>query len=572
MLYVSNMTLLKQVLITTAYEHPPPYSRNMTSLPTRSNTTATNTTLGASSTSSGGDVPLGDPTTSLGLLQERIQAWKHMCGYLEDYVKEQAKIQKSSSKDQEKILKSLSNPLKEGHHFDSSLGGISGLFENLRSNTQAQSALYTETEKNLTGQVLPILERLHSEIKAKGKELDSGAGKGAKAVETARKASQKHIDALAQSSARFDSSGGRVGAEEDPYVLQRGIMHRLNKQILEENNNRQDTIAVQNNFQQFEAHVLTTVQTALNSFNQFMSGQAERQKAMYGDIAATASNIPLDFEWNGFRERSSNVLLNPNAPPRSMDTVSFPNQGHRATRPLIEGSLERKARGMGALSGYKSGYYAITPAGWLHEFKDNDNYQKDPTPEKSLYLPDSVIGAVDGTKFTIKSKDLSGSKLSQKMSMTSDFQFKAHTNADAQKWHAIVSESSGGVSSSLPTSPVESRNITPIATQMEQPTPAGTAYPDQQSGVVTSPTETGHAAQGVHAAQSPITPGSEATPMSATSTTAPMSATSQHAPALTPIDEKSNLNRSPSATGQGSHFHQAPATNQLTEREYVGKQ
>lgn len=508
---------------------------------------------------SSGDGPQGDPSTALGLLQERLQAWKHMCGYLEEYIKEVAKVQKSSAKDQDKILKSLSNPLREGHHFDSALGGVSGLFENLRANTQSQSNLYTETEKNLTGQVLPILERLHAEIKAKSKELDSGAGKGAKAVDAARKHSQKFIDSLATSSARFDSAGGKLAAEDDPYVLQRGIYHRLNKQVLEENNNRQDVIAVQNSFQEFESHVVTVVQTAVNSYNQFMSGQADRQKAMFGDIASTASNIPLDFEWNGFRERNSNTLVNPNAPPRSMDGIAFPNQDHRATKPLIEGSLERKARGgMGALTGYKSAYYAITPAGWLHEYKDNDNFQKEPSPEKSLYIPDCTIGAVDGQRFTIKGKDSSGNKLSQKMSISSDFQFKAHTNADAVKWHEIIADMSSGQSASLPTSPTESRNITPIATKMEEPAPttsqpASAVSPGQESGVVTSPTASGKAAQAAHG----NLPASEAAPAQGLAS---------------PADDKAGLARSPSGAGEGKHFHSAPATNELGEREYVAKQ
>lgn len=30
----------------------------------------------------------------------------------------------------------VSDPLKEGHHFDQSLGGVAGMFENIRSNTQ----------------------------------------------------------------------------------------------------------------------------------------------------------------------------------------------------------------------------------------------------------------------------------------------------------------------------------------------------------------------------------------------------------------------------------------------------
>jgi hypothetical protein len=81
-------------------------------------------------------VPDADPSSTTGLLVERLQAWKHMCGYLENYVTATEKVQRSQSKEYEKILKSVSDPLKEGHHFAQELGGVAGLFENIRSNTQ----------------------------------------------------------------------------------------------------------------------------------------------------------------------------------------------------------------------------------------------------------------------------------------------------------------------------------------------------------------------------------------------------------------------------------------------------
>ncbi len=37
------------------------------------------------------------------------------------------------------VTQTISDPLKEGHHFDQSLGGIAGLFENMRANTQASA-------------------------------------------------------------------------------------------------------------------------------------------------------------------------------------------------------------------------------------------------------------------------------------------------------------------------------------------------------------------------------------------------------------------------------------------------
>lgn len=36
------------------------------------------------------------------------------------------------------VRQTVKDPLKEGHHFDQSLGGIAGMFENIRSNTQVR--------------------------------------------------------------------------------------------------------------------------------------------------------------------------------------------------------------------------------------------------------------------------------------------------------------------------------------------------------------------------------------------------------------------------------------------------
>ena len=307
--------------------------------------------------------------------------------------------------------------------------------------------------------MLPILARLHTEIKNKTKELNKGAVKGSNEVSKARNSTQKHIELLGQHTAAFSSSGGKVEPANDPYIIQRGINYRLNKQVLEENNNRHDLLAVQDSFLQFESHIIQTIQQALGAFLQCIGGQEERQRSMYSDMVATAQKIPLDFEFKGFVSRNSGTLIDPSIPQRSVSNISFPNQGHPATQPLIAGSLERKSRI--ALKGYDTGYYVVTPSKYLHEFKDDDNYKSDPTPVLSLYLPDCTIGGLNGEKFNVKGKDTSKGKMGSAMAMAHELGFKAHTSSDAEKWWSVIRETAGegNVSNSLPTSPVESRNV-----------------------------------------------------------------------------------------------------------------
>ncbi|OIW25196.1 hypothetical protein CONLIGDRAFT_622673 [Coniochaeta ligniaria NRRL 30616] len=425
------------------------------------------------STFSDDAVPDVDPSSTAGLLAERLQAWKHAVVYLEDYIGAIEKIHHAQAKEYEKALKTISKPLREGQHFDQSLGGVAGFFENMRANTEALINTSLETEKHIKGTVLPIVERLHKEIKNKSKELSHGAQKGAKEVDKARNTTQKHIELLGQYTATFESTGGKVTPENDPYVVHRQVLHRLNHQILEENNHRNDLIAVQNNFSSFEAHVIAVMQQTMEAFNQYAGGQAEKTRALYSDMLGAAQRIPPDFEWQRFVARASDVLINPNEGPRSVDAVQFPNMNHASTKPLIEGSLERKSRNK--LSwGYSTGYYVVTPSKFLHEFKDSDNLRQDPKPELSIYLPDAVIGTPSGEKFSVKGKDRSKS-VSSKLTGTAELHFKAHTAADAQKWFSIISGVAGATGPAVVGSPAES----PVREE-EKRLEAGVVPPQQQ--------------------------------------------------------------------------------------------
>ncbi|KAM3451702.1 hypothetical protein MY3296_005114 [Beauveria thailandica] len=436
-------------------------------------------------------VPGTDPTTTAGLLAERLQAWKHAIGYLEDYVSAVEKLHGRHAKEYEKVLKTISNPLREGHHFDQSLGGVAGFFENLRANTQAMINTNIETEKSIKGSVLPILERLHKEIKHKAKELDSGANSGAREVEKLRNTTQKHIELLGQQTASYDAAGGRIAGADDPYVIYRGVLHRLSNQVLAENNHTNDLISVQNNFEMFEAHIIEVLQEAMAALVQLSGGQADKIRALHNDILGTMQCVPKGFEWANFATRCSDRLANPDDPARSVDAISFPNMDHAATKPLIEGSLERKSRNKLSF-GYSTGYYVVTPARFLHEFKDSDDARQDPKPELSIYLPDAVIGAPSGEKFNIKGKDRSKT-LSSKLTGNSEFAFKAHTAAEAQKWFHVVQGVCGATGPAEPNSPVSpsspaSANPKDDALALNSPVEPGKSalHPDQEIGVTRS--------------------------------------------------------------------------------------
>ena len=206
---------------------------------------------------------------------------------------------------------------------------------------------------------------------------------------------------------------------------------------------------------------------------------------MYGDTAANAQRIPPNFEWDGFVARNGAVLIDPKSPKRNVENITFANQDHASTRPLIAGSLERKGK---LLKRYDTGYYVVTPSKYLHEFKSDDDFAQDPSPENSLYLPDCLIGSVDGVKFNVKGKDASKGAMS-KMSMSHEFQFKAHTPEDARKWHDVIAGVAGGASGSVPNSAPSS----PVMNDKQSP-----MFNDTLTTNSTSPTTQSTGTMGTH--------------------------------------------------------------------------
>lgn len=380
----------------------------------------------------------------------------------------------------------------------------------MRANTQALINTNLETEKNLKGSVLPMLDRLHKEIKNKAKELAQGAQKGAKEVEKSRQNTQKHIELLGQQTAAFEATGGKLDSHQDPYVINRGVLYRLNKQVAEENNHRNDLISVQANFETFEAHVIEVLQQAMEAFNMFAGGQADRVSALYGDMLSAVQRIPPDMEWKSFNNRFSDILVDRNEPPRTVDAIAFPNQDHQSTHAVIEGSLERKSRNKLSF-GTSTGYYVVSPSRFLHEFKDSDNVRKDPIPELSIYLPDAVIGSPSGDKFSVKGKDR-GKSMGSRLAGNSELQFKAHSPADAEKWYYIILDVAGSAHAShpetavSPTSPIVASPTSPSIASSKSPVPVAAALaapplsrtatisasssPAPSSPVVSSPTVT----------------------------------------------------------------------------------
>ena len=107
-----------------------------------------------------------------------------------------------------------------------------------------------------------------------------------------------------------------------------------------------------------------------------------------------------DREWIAFAARTDH-LLDPSTPLRDPTYINYPLKSDPSVFPLHVGHLSRKTPSSLSLSslkssgggGWREGYYVLTPAGFLHEFKDSDASRREgQVPVWSVFLPNCTLG------------------------------------------------------------------------------------------------------------------------------------------------------------------------------------
>ncbi|KAK9236752.1 hypothetical protein V1525DRAFT_406141 [Lipomyces kononenkoae] len=383
-----------------------------------------------------------DPTA---VLIQRLDSWRHAVDLLHDYSESHRVMYHNLSRDYERISKSV----HDAPRFDAvetvrqngdqpAHEGISGGFFAIREKSEGLIKAAVEAENAIKSSVIPHVERLSHDIKEHIRGLKSNGFKGVRDVEKARGQTQKQIELLGQQASSFGVFSGKPDPLKDPYIIYRGVLNKLDSQIMKENIQTDTLLTIQRDFKTFEAHVVGGIHQLFRLMDQTQTTFWNFQQECYSAITGAFTSIPLEFEWDQFVANNKQILANESAPKRSIDRVKFANQDHESTKPLIEGIIQRKAT-LKLSRTYNSAYYVVTPSKFLHQFASKD-YGQSPEPEFSLFLPDANIGAMY-PKETGKNKfKITGKDALKTISTKHTFEFKTPTYDDLVKWWNVIQD------------------------------------------------------------------------------------------------------------------------------------
>lgn len=212
---------------------------------------------------------------------------------------------------------------------------------------------------------------------------------------------------------------------------------------------------------ELEIKVVGEIQQATNEFSHLYAAARTAITNDWEAIHSKIGTVDPALEFDGFADRSG-FLIAKDAPLRDAAQISFPGQNDDLTKPVKSGMLERKKRcelpqpsmtsgsqadpahPFSVTKNYKEGFYVLTPAGYLHEFKSSDP-TKQGDPELSIFLPSCVLGPASESggknKWHVESKTvakgggLSKMKRSLKVGKADvAYSFKANSHTSMMEW------------------------------------------------------------------------------------------------------------------------------------------
>lgn len=153
---------------------------------------------------------------------------------------------------------------------------------------------------------------------------------------------------------------------------------------------------------------------------------------LWAQLAVLMRTVQPTTEWIAFAARTDH-LLDPDTPLRNPEHISYPGKDDPSVIPVHQGILERKHR---FTKSYKEGFYVLTPAGYLHEYRSSD-LSRNPHPELSLFLPECTLGAPSTVssrshKFHLET----GKKSSGGMPFQNhlEYSFRARSHDEMMEW------------------------------------------------------------------------------------------------------------------------------------------
>ncbi|KAI8089761.1 uncharacterized protein BX664DRAFT_359278 [Halteromyces radiatus] len=326
--------------------------------------------------------------------------------------------------------KPLSIPFRESNNQFLHSGGIQDVWISYRNFTIEKSMMHHEYVGYLKSAVIPSLNNLKRDIKEFVKSIEKDPCLRSSILYHARQRADDMVNHLDNAIKYVYHSPDNVGANEDPALLNLGVIQAFKSLFNEENNLHANVIQLQREAATVEQRIIGSLNVISKNWENYCLLHRTDAKTIVSKITATFANIKPNSDWNEFIRRNQFQLVNEKATYKTDDEMQYTNQNHDLCIPVKVNFLNRRT----AMKKWKEGLYVLTPTGYLHGFKHARHFETDPlSPEISIFLPHTTVSSTDE-----QAEDLSFQISGRKKALVGQkvFVFQANDEADLADWYS----------------------------------------------------------------------------------------------------------------------------------------
>ncbi|KAJ3912041.1 hypothetical protein F5877DRAFT_54595 [Lentinula edodes] len=328
------------------------------------------------------------------ILIARFIAWKGVLKQLVLYFHGIADIQHHTARELVKLGGVIQVPFRDAG-FIGGEGGLQEVFYKLREDgIRSVAEEYEGFGRTIEGSIVRHLEKLRGEVKMHVKNIQNDTGKLATTVSRERELSTSLISALATSISTYKNTPLALSShpKQDPYISNLAVQRQLRTQVNAENLLQKSLIITQANSASFEEGIVQAIQGAWATYEEWRVRMTANVERHHAGVASAFAGLDPTVEWVSLSARTDH-LLDPDTPLREPRFIRYPCKDDPCVVGVHEGVLLRKRR---YVRRWREARYVLTPAGFLHEFRDDHNNNVDAdgveTPVFSLFLPECTLG------------------------------------------------------------------------------------------------------------------------------------------------------------------------------------
>ncbi|KAI9280625.1 hypothetical protein BC943DRAFT_383170 [Umbelopsis sp. AD052] len=323
------------------------------------------------------------------VLISRLDAWRVMIKMFIDYFDEIAKAEVQMARNYMRLSGIIQLPIREGHFKEDN--GIQDVCVAFRDGSKSVSEDHDDFAKFIMENVLPSLIRIKKKIKDRMREMKNDEGLHLDTLWKEMDQTKKAMAFLEKQCAVAKLQQPNQQVSQDPWLANLHVMHQLKQQIEEENRLHERMIALQREVATFEGSIVDSTKSAMRTFYDRRAKDIYSHSTRVDSIIYVLDNLKLDTEWHEFVSKHGDQLVREDAGFRNYRDIDYPNKLDPLVQAIKKGKLSRKT---GVMRSYNERYYALTPCGYLHEFRPEDKLD----PELSIYIPSTTVTLLEPTK------------------------------------------------------------------------------------------------------------------------------------------------------------------------------